>query len=368
MIPRPKVSVLIPTYEYGRFLPEAIESVLAQDFRDFELLISDDGSRDESAAVIRRYAALDSRIRFKLHERNLGMVENWNWCLREARGEYVKFVFGDDSLPSTQALSQLVAMLEHEPRAVIAVSARLILDEGSQVLEVWDELGAPGYQEGNAVIIRCMQQDRNLVGEPSAVLFRRIRAARGFDPTFRQVVDQEMWFHLLESAGLVYTAEPLCAFRRHPAQQTVANQKQQLASGEVMRIVARYFDLFAASVGLRPNSFAMRLRLFRHIYYARKDCSLTALAAVAESTLMPHVTRRWYYVCWAVHRMTKPFINLRRFLAGRPRLGTAGRAGASRAAPRSAAARRPEAPAGALAPAAVGRMSDGRILPAESNR
>jgi glycosyltransferase involved in cell wall biosynthesis len=355
MTPRPKVSVLIPTYQYGRFLPEAIGSVLSQDFRDFELIISDDGSRDDSAEVIRRYAAQDSRIRYKLREKNVGMVENWNWCMEEARGEYIKFVFGDDCLPSPQALSRLVAMLDEEPRAVLAASARVILNENSEVLEVWDELGQSGYQAGSEVIIRCMQQDRNLVGEPSTVMFRRAAAARGFDTSFRQVVDQEMWFYLLASSGLVYTSEALCAFRRHPAQQTVANEKDRVASSEVMRIVARYFYFFALSVGLKPKSFAMRRRIFRHLYYSRKDCPQAALADIAEATLMPHVTRRWYFVCWVIHRTTKPFINLRRFLAGRPR-------------PRDFAPAPISSRADSRTPATVGRMSAGGIFPAESKR
>ena len=76
MTPRPKISVLIPTYNYARFLPAAVESVLAQDFREFELLISDDASTDGSAEVIRSYAERDSRIRFRLHTANLGMVKN----------------------------------------------------------------------------------------------------------------------------------------------------------------------------------------------------------------------------------------------------------------------------------------------------
>src|SRR3974377_931912 len=99
----PKVSVLVPTYNYARYLPEAIESVLEQDFQDFEVLISDDCSTDGSAEVIARYAAKDSRIRFKIHPANLGMVENWNWCLSEARGDYIKFLFGDDRLAGREA-------------------------------------------------------------------------------------------------------------------------------------------------------------------------------------------------------------------------------------------------------------------------
>ena len=107
----PKISVLIPTYNYVRYLPEAIESVLEQDWRDLELLISDDCSTDGSGEVIAQYAAKDSRIRFQIHPTNLGMVQNWNWCLSEARGEYIKFLFGDDKLASPQALGKLLQLL-----------------------------------------------------------------------------------------------------------------------------------------------------------------------------------------------------------------------------------------------------------------
>jgi glycosyltransferase involved in cell wall biosynthesis len=82
----PTVSILIPTYNYARHLPAAIESVLDQDFLDFELLIADDASTDNTEEICREYEAKDSRIRFFCHAENLGMVENWNWCLQQARG------------------------------------------------------------------------------------------------------------------------------------------------------------------------------------------------------------------------------------------------------------------------------------------
>ena len=94
----PKISVLVPTYNYARYLPQTIESILRQTHSNFELLISDDASTDGSAEIIRHYADRDSRIRFMIHPTNLGMVANWNWCLQQARGDYVKFVFGDDLL------------------------------------------------------------------------------------------------------------------------------------------------------------------------------------------------------------------------------------------------------------------------------
>ena len=68
---------------------EAVDSVLAQDFSDFELILSDDCSGDGSREIIEAYAARDPRIRIQVHEANIGMVQNWNWCLSQARGEYL---------------------------------------------------------------------------------------------------------------------------------------------------------------------------------------------------------------------------------------------------------------------------------------
>jgi glycosyltransferase involved in cell wall biosynthesis len=318
----PKVSVLVPTYNYARFLPEAIESVLAQDFTDFELLISDDASTDGSAEIIRRYAVRDSRIRCQIHEKNLGMVPNWNWCLREARGEYVKFLFGDDLLASPQALRRMAAMLDGEPGAVLAVTGRLILGEDSRPLEIWDELGAAGHKPGREVIVQCLRYDRNLIGEPSAALFRRSAGLRGFDPAWRQLVDEEMWFHLLETGDFVYEPEPLCAFRLHTAQQTVVNRDSHVASMESLLLLARYLDCFAATVSLRLDSFVIRRLLFHYIYYSRKnsrrDGARTPAVAAAEELLLQRLTPRWYTICLAWHRVSKPLVNLERWIRPKP--------------------------------------------------
>ena len=120
----PSVSVLIPSYNCARYLPETIESVLAQDFRDFELVILDDRSTDSSNEVLESYARRDERIRYRLNERNLGLVENWNACLREARGKYVKFLHSDDKLTRPTALEQMLALLEGNPDASLAACGR----------------------------------------------------------------------------------------------------------------------------------------------------------------------------------------------------------------------------------------------------
>ena len=131
----PKISVLIPTYNYARFLGEAIESVLSQDFRDFELLIVDDCSTDNTIEVARPFCQRDNRVRFAVNSSNLGMVKNWNHCLELARGYYIKFLFGDDKLCHPQALSKMIELLERNPSATLAASGRAILDEKSVTVE-----------------------------------------------------------------------------------------------------------------------------------------------------------------------------------------------------------------------------------------
>ncbi len=228
----PRISVLIPTYNYARYLAEAIESVLAQDFRDFELLIVDDCSADNTAEVVKPYCARDARVRFTVNSTNLGMVNNWNYCLEQARGKYIKFLFGDDKLWHPQALSKMTTMLERHPSATLAASARTILDERSRVVNIWRPL-AEGCHNGWRTTTAClMQNGKNLVGEPSATMFRKKDGRRGFDPKYRQIVDLEMWFYLLEKGGLVFTGEPLCAFRQHAQQQSALNDAVGLARKE----------------------------------------------------------------------------------------------------------------------------------------
>jgi glycosyltransferase involved in cell wall biosynthesis len=234
----PSISVLLPTYNYARFLPEAIESVQAQDWPDFELVISDDRSTDESAKIIAAYAARDPRIRFQLQPANLGMVANWNWCLRQARGEYVKFLFGDDRLESPCALRLLRDALAHHPSAALAASARSILNADSKLVAHWDEFQHLGLHSGRAVIERCLLETRNLIGEPSVTLFRRSHAGRGFDPHYRQLVDLEFWFHLLEQGDFCYLPDPLCSFRQHTTQQSMRNAASGVDKWELYELFA----------------------------------------------------------------------------------------------------------------------------------
>ena len=221
----PKVSVCIPTYNQAQYVADTIESILKQSFEDYEIVISDDCSTDATREIIDRFARGDRRIRVLENDRNLGMVPNWNRCLRDARGEFIKFVFGDDLLTGADALGRMVAALERDAGVALVSSPRTLIDADSQVIKVLCHFRGDVTLPGTRVINVCLEARKNLIGEPSAVMFRRADAGRGFLPDYRQTVDLEMWFHLLEKGSFAHVGESLCAFRIHDAQQTAQNNK-----------------------------------------------------------------------------------------------------------------------------------------------
>jgi Glycosyl transferase family 2 len=307
----PSVSVLMPTYNYASYLAEAIESVLTQDFPDFELLVVDDCSADKTADVVMPFCSQDKRVRFDANPANLGMVENWNRCLGQARGEYIKFVFGDDKLSNPRTLGKMITLLRNNPSAVLAASARQILDEKSKVTDHLRPLRA-GCHNGRKIIAQCLTEKANLVGEPSAVLFRKKDARRGFDPKFRQIVDMEMWFHLLEQGDLVYTREPLCAFRQHARQQSIVND----TAGVVRQEQASFFATYAT----QPQ-FPRRTR-FSTLFELRRSRQKRPHEANSEMRewerrLTSQLGQGWYLFYWTCYRVTRPFQNLDRSIRKR---------------------------------------------------
>lgn len=231
---------MIPTYNYAKYLPEAIESVLSQSYTDFELLIIDDHSTDETARIVSRYAGEDRRISFKINPHNVGMVENWNMCLRQAAGEYVKYLFADDLLCSVDAIRLMIEALDDSPEVSLVASARQRIDKTGRPMAVLAHFPASECIIGTRVINRCLRHQKNLIGEPTAVMFRKCLSGEGFNPKLRQIVDMEFWFRLLERGGFAYINRPLVAFRKHNAQQTMSNSRNPLILDDTEQLLTEY--------------------------------------------------------------------------------------------------------------------------------
>src|SRR4051812_21152668 len=160
----PKITVCLDSYNYGRFLPEAIESVIGQTFADFELIVFDDCSTDGSYEIACQYALKDQRIKVHRNTANLGMVKNRNACLREARGQYVKWLHADDFLCSGDALQKMASVLDQNPVVSLVACARRIVSEGSKPIDTWSCFEKQVRPlSGTAVINRCLFEQRNLI-------------------------------------------------------------------------------------------------------------------------------------------------------------------------------------------------------------
>ena len=210
----PVISVCIPTYNAAPWIGATIESVLAQTRRDFELVILDDCSGDDTLSIVSHYE--DPRIRLLVHERNMGAEASWNRLLVEARGRFMKLLCCDDLIYPT-CLETQTAILENPAHAGVALvtGPRDIIDDTGKVILRRRGIKEAGQVEGQTMIRRIVRTGRNSIGEPLATLFRRELAASvgGFNAAEPYCIDIDLWCRLLAVGNLWVVPETVGAFR-----------------------------------------------------------------------------------------------------------------------------------------------------------
>lgn len=242
----PKVSICIPVYNSAAYLSSAVESALSQSYDSFEILILDDGSTDGSGEIAAKFAQQSPLIRFVANTVNIGMVANWNRCMELAKGEYIKFLFGDDLLSSPYNIQRLAEVLDHHQEVSLVCSFRSIIDHNGNTIAEKGFTPADRPIPGMRAIRNCLTAASNHIGEPSVVMFRKKQAERGFLGSYRQIVDLEMWIHLLLQGSIWCEHEVLASFRRHPDQQTAHNAIERVHIEETLRL----YDTYLHRVGL----------------------------------------------------------------------------------------------------------------------
>ncbi len=133
----PKVSIGLPVYNGEKYLEEAIESILAQTFEDFELIISDNASTDRTQEICQKYAATDKRIRYSRNQTNIGGANNTNLTFKMSRGEYFRWAAHDDICGST-LLEKLVTVLDNDKSVILAYTMISQIDEKDNQIGILD--------------------------------------------------------------------------------------------------------------------------------------------------------------------------------------------------------------------------------------
>ncbi len=215
----PKVSVCMPCYNRQDYVGQAIESVLAQSFSDFELLIADNCSEDNTAKIAQEYAAKDQRITFIQNPRNIGICSSLNSLLLKAKGQYIKFCFSDDLL-APECLKVFVGIMDKNPDVSLITSFSKFIGDSS---EIRGESFFPGvglldgekYQKDLLI-------NGNWVGNMSCVMIRHKDLHIGL---FSHILrywsgDHEMWMRLLGLGDAYVVPEILSFIRSHKGQES----------------------------------------------------------------------------------------------------------------------------------------------------
>lgn len=225
---RPKLSVVIPAYNNADFIEATVDSVLTQDFDDFELIIADHSSTDATADVLRGYGD-DSRVALLRTPSGGGARRNWQRVTDAAAGTYLKLVCGDDLL-YPGALSAQVAALDSYPSAVVVASRRDILDaRGRRIVSARGLQGLSGLVRGVDAVRQTVRLGTNVFGEPMCVMLRRDALDRvgGWDGRFPYLIDMTSYSNALLDGDLVALERTVGGFRVNAGQWSVALAGQQ---------------------------------------------------------------------------------------------------------------------------------------------
>lgn len=207
----PLVSICIPAYNSAAYIKKTMLSVLEQSYQNIELVVVDDCSKDHTTEVVE--SVKDDRVRLVRNEKNLGMAGNWNKCLAEAKGDYIKLVCADDILYRDSIKKELGAFLAH-PEVVLTVSDTALIDENEKRKGRFRRYPRSGLMDGKKVAKRSLIF-KNFFGAPCNVLFPRSTYEKtgGFSTDFQYILDFDMWLRMACLGKVFIIHEELNGFR-----------------------------------------------------------------------------------------------------------------------------------------------------------
>lgn len=300
------VSVVMPCYNGMPFLPGALESAVAQTHRPIEIIVVDDGSKDDSAAVVRQSAARYPDRHVKLiQQANAGEPAARNTGIAEASGQWIAMLDTDDWWQPDKLEKQLAAAQQAEPQCVMVHTAVMShMPDGST---------APSNIETAA---RRTGWCTEAMLEPASIAHPSIMVRRdaldkigGYDPSFRQACDIDLYFRLSVVGTFAFVPEYLLNYRKHPGQMSASQFDQVLyhhravrkfmeQHGDVVDRIGRdrFTQALADHVAVKLESFYWRRRLddFRRLlnYASEHDLDTPRIRAWRKQDRWPH---------WMIH-------------------------------------------------------------------
>lgn len=254
----PLVSILIPTYNGEEFLSKAIESALTQTYPNLEIIISDDGSSDATVKIAESFQHQSSIPYRIITHSNYGLVKNLNFCIQEAQGKYIKFIFQDDWLEAN-CIEKMVNLAEQDPEIGLVFSPRQVVihpnsksDPNCQCAyngainlhQKWSQLKSIQFGQDLLSDPNCLISGLNKIGEPTTVLILKevFEKLGEFDPNLQQLLDVDMWWRIMGHYKIAFIDQVLSSLLIHKQQQTQVNISQQENYKDYERLYLKIFQ------------------------------------------------------------------------------------------------------------------------------
>jgi len=260
----PRVSFVIANYNYGRYVAQAIDSLLAQTFTALELIVIDDCSTDDSRAILQRYAT-EPRVRLLFHSTNQRNIRSYNEGLALARGEFVGIVCADDFCLRPDAVERQVAIFDAHPEVGFVYSAQTYVDEHGVTFRLMQPWTTDYVRDGLAEFADLAF--RNYVPNTGTLVRRVAHDRLGlYDPELPHAGDWDLWLRVATAFEVGYLAEPMYAYRFHGSNLSVAGHSPRQANREIAVAVSNGFDALPAHAP--PALRALRRAAIQHVLLA----------------------------------------------------------------------------------------------------
>jgi len=229
----PSVSVVMSVFNGEHFLAEAVESILAQSFSDFEFIIINDGSTDGTAHILDGYQNLDRRVHIQ-HQENRGLVESLNRGCALARGKYIARMDADDLAVKDRLQNQL-SILEEQPEIAVLGGAIQTIDSTGKLLTV------ETFPKTDPDIKAALARGDCPLSHPTVVMKREcFVSVRGYRKVAMHAEDYDLWSRLSDRFRLANLEAVVLRYRRHPNQVSIRKCRQQALSALAARIAAEH--------------------------------------------------------------------------------------------------------------------------------
>ena len=285
----PRVSVIVPTYNRGQYIAQALESVFAQTFRDYEIIVIDDGSTDNTQEILKNF---EGRIR-SLYQENQGISKTRNRAIKESTGEFIAFLDSDDFWEPIK-LEEQVKILDSHPDVGIVYARMPIINENGETIGM-----KPAGVSG-----RNFRELLQVWGDlpTSTVMTRRVCFEKVglFEPDLEPMEDIDMWIRIAKFYDLYEVENKILAYyRRHEEQIT---QNRSKVYNGLVKIYTKIYNTYPeAPRDIMVRRIVENQYLLAKEYYTQgfyKNTINNALSAILRYPLLGflfiHKDDHWY--------------------------------------------------------------------------